>query len=121
MKSNVAYSTNTELKHTTVDYRDKDMERDETYTSTENLLDPVYGIAVAYATVGELEPYATVVTTTSTVTKGNEEDYVTREEEFVENESYGSAIVMEKNEASKPESSRGAVNEYADYHTYDSI
>ena len=39
------------------------------------------------------------------------------------NESYGSAIVMEKNdsEASKPESSSGAVDEYADYHTYDSI
>ena len=39
MKSNVAYSTNTELKHTTVDYRDKDnapssnldFEIDETY------------------------------------------------------------------------------------------
>ena len=47
--------------------------------------------------------------------------YVTKEEEHGENESYGSAIVMEKNEASKPESSNGAVDEYADYHTYDSI
>ena len=89
------------------------------YTSTENLLDPVHGVAVAYATVGELEPYATVVT--STVTKRNKEEHVTKEEEQGENESYGSAIVTEKNEASKPESSNGAVNEYADYHTYDSI
>ena len=141
MKSNLAYTTNMELKHKTVDFRDKDnapssnldLERDETLASTENLLDPVHSI-VAYATVAELEPYATV-TTTTTVTKGNEEEYVTREEELVENESYGSAIVMEKNEsygsaivmekndseASKPESSSGAVDEYADYHTYDSI
>ena len=129
MKSHVAYSTNTELKHTrfiigikimNAPSSNLDLERDETYTSTENLLDPAHGVAVAYATVGELEPYATV-TTTSTVTKGNGEEYVTREEELVENESYGSAIVAEKNEASKPESSSGAVDEYADYHTYDSI
>ena len=119
MKSNVAYATNTELKDNAPSSSNLDLERDETYTSTENLLDPVHGVVVAYATVGELEPYATVVT--STVTKGNGEEYVTREEELVENESYGSAIVMEKNEASKPESSRGAVDEYADYHTYDSI
>ena len=59
------------------------MERDETYTSTEILLDPVYyGIAVAYATVGELEPYATV-TTTSTVTKGNKEEHVTKKKSTV--------------------------------------
>ena len=126
MKSNLAYTTNMELKHKTVDFRDKDNAPSsnldlKTYASTENLFDPVHSV-VAYATVAELEPYATV-TTTTTVTKGNEEEYITRDEELVENESYGSAIVMEKHdsEASKPESSRGAFDEYTDYHTYDSI
>ena len=108
----MAYTTNMELEHETVDFRDNDnapssnldFERDETFASTENLLDPVHSV-VAYATVALLEPYATV-TTTSTVTKGNEEEYgesVMRAEEHGENESYGSAIVMEKNEASKPD------------------
>ena len=74
MKSNVAYTTNTELKDNAPSSSNLYLERDETYTSTENLLDPVHGVTVAYATVGELEPYATV-TTTSTVTKGNGEEY----------------------------------------------
>jgi hypothetical protein len=127
LKNNVAYATNMELKHEAVDFRDEnnasppnlDVERDETYASTTNLLDPVQS-AAAYATVAELEPYAAV----TAVTKGNREEYgecVTRAEEQGENESYGSAIVTEKNEASKPESSNGTVDEYAGYHTYDSI
>jgi hypothetical protein len=76
---------------------------DETYASTTNLLDPVHS-AAAYATVAELEHYASV----TAVTKGSREENgerVTRAEEHGENESYGSAIVTEKNGASKPESS----------------
>ena len=114
---NVAYATNMELKqnqaHTPnmVDFKEKDnasssnldMERDETYASTTNLLDSVQS-EEAYATVVELEPYAIV----TTVTKGSGAacgESTVRAGECGGNKSYGSAIVIEKNEASKPEES----------------
>ena len=132
---NVAYATNMELKQNQpytpnmVDFREKDnvssnldMERDETYASTTDLLDSVQS-EEAYATVAELEPYATV----TTVTKGNgaaeygESIMIAEERTHGESKSYGSAIVIGENKASKPERSSGAVNEYADYLSYDFI
>ena len=113
-KGNVAYATNMDLKqnqaYTSVDV--VDLRKRDNVQSEE-----------AYATVSELQPYATV----TTVTEGNGAAYIegiVRGEERGGNKSYGSAIVIKKNETSKPESSSGAVDEYTmytDYHTYDSI
>ena len=70
--------------------------------------------------MAELEPYATVNKGDSAAEYG--ESIVRDEENHGENESYGSAIVREKNEANKPGNSSGAVDEYlTDYHAYDSI
>ena len=113
-RGNVAYATNMDLKqnqaYTSVDV--VDLGKKDNVQSEE-----------AYATVSELQPYATV----TTVTKGSGAAYeegIVRGEECGGNKSNGSAIVTKKNEASKPESSSGAVDEYTmytDLHAYDSI
>lgn len=128
IKSNIAYSANVELKHSTIDFGKKDnvssnlnVQQDNriSCSSTENLLDSGR-YEEAYATVAELEPYATVNKGDSAAEYG--ESIVRDEENHGENESYGSAIVREKNEANKPGNSSGAVDEYlTDYHAYDSI
>ena len=128
IKSNIAYSANVELKHSTIDFGKKDnvssnlnVQQDNriSCSSTENLLDSGR-YEEAYATVAELEPYATVKKGDSAAEYG--ESIVRDEENHGENESYGSAIVREKNEANKPGNSSGAVDEYlTDYHAYDSI
>ncbi len=106
-KVNMAYSSSRDFEQNKAHPSNMDLQHNETYTSTEDLLDSAQS-EEAYASIVELEPYATV----TTLTQGNGE-----------NKDYGSSIVREENEASKLEIkiSNGAVNEYADYHAYDSI
>ena len=131
--SNVAYAINIDLKQNQV-YTPSmvemdnnpsssylDVEGDGAYASTTDLLDSAPSME-AYATVAELEPYDTCIVVTAD-TQGNGSGACAGNVTTISkgSEPYGSAIVTEKKETSQLESTSGAVDEYTDYHAYDSI